>query len=134
MAKIKGKNLKRKLVKSEEISGFEHILDFLDEEEEISVYSRKGPSISKKQPENHTLYNMLEYELERLKRMDKFWGEQVPSLRKYDLIDSLIRKRTDENEKKKSKVLKRLVHEKSPLHRSMETIFNSVFTKSEKNQ
>lgn len=122
------KNWKKKLGSNvKELAGFEHILDILDEEDEIAGIKKQGPAISKKKAENFDLYNLLEYESTRLEMLNRFWGIKVPNLQKYSQIKSLIEKRKNETEKKKTRIIEKLTPSFSPFQNSLKNIFESSF-------
>ena len=108
------KNLFQELLDSYDQSGFDGL-------------RLKGPRISKQKPENFDLLNLLEYENERLQKVDHFLNIKLPNKNDHGVMEEILRQQKELCEKKKEELVTMLLPFNSSTHQSMKKIFNSAF-------
>lgn len=112
--------------KISELKGFEDVMDLiLDEHEKIEEKKKKREN--DKLSEGHDIYNFLEVESERQRRVDRFYGKKAPNKIKHDQSDKLIEKEVERKFHLKNKLMIDLVDKDSNLIENLSLLFKHGF-------
>ncbi len=122
--------VKKKLTKQQlqELQGFEDIMDVVIEEKEIQVQEKKRKELEKFN-DSFELYNFLEYETLRLKKLDNFFSYKISNIKANPQTIELNKRQEERKNQVKGELANKIIDINSPFHQNLKLIFNSSFTK-----
>ncbi|EQC43084.1 hypothetical protein M899_0368 [Bacteriovorax sp. BSW11_IV] len=112
--------------KMAELKGFEDVMDLiLDENEKVEEKKRKRES--DKLGEDHEIFNFLEFEVERQKRIDRFYAVKAPNKIKHDQSDKMVEKEVEHRFHLKNKLVLAMMETDSNLIQNLSLLFKHGF-------
>jgi hypothetical protein len=121
---------KNKLTKKQldELQGFEEIMDVVSEERTIADKELKRKEIEKFN-DSFELYNFLEHEVNRVKKLDDFFSYKVPNLKNNPQTEELNFRQAEKKKHLKEELKKKIKTPGSAFQKNLKQIFDTVFIK-----
>ena len=122
--------VKKKLSKKQmgELRGFEEVMDMVIEEKEVQFQEKKRKELEKFN-DSFELYNFLENETLRIKKLDDFFSYKVPNIKANSQTEELNNRQEERKVHVKDELVNRIVDINSPFHFNLQQIFNLAFSK-----
>jgi hypothetical protein len=110
----------------EKLKGFDGLIElFLEEIEEKD--SKKNKWKEDRNTDSLQIYNFLEYEIDRLIKLDIFLSKKIDNAIVHNQIDSLIIQQENQRVEYLQEIILLLKKKSSPFQQEIKNIFDSVF-------
>jgi len=122
--------VKKKLSKKQatDLQGFEEVMDMVIGEKEVQLNEKKRKELEKFN-DSFELYNFLEYETVRVKKLDDFFSYKIPNINANSQTEELNKRQIEKKELLKEELVNRIIDINSPFHYNLKQIFNTAFSK-----
>lgn len=109
--------------KLKDLEGFEEVMDLLFDEKRVLTQQEARAN----KDDTFEIYSFLEKENSRLKKLDRFFSQQIRTHEFYSQTSDLCEKQTDRMETAKKELISKLSNESSPLQVNLAHLFEKTF-------